>query len=98
MENSVDEELEELHQRHRKEKKDLQGSRRRKFYRVNFIIVYNRWTFRFVGKLQALKKSASKGDKKKKKEVTEEIARLEAETLARQENELLEFKAKVISS
>lgn len=27
MENSVDEELEELHLRHRKEKKELQGSR-----------------------------------------------------------------------
>lgn len=50
-----------------------------------------------TAKLQALKKSASKGDKKKKKEVTEEITRLEAETAARQENEILEFKSKVIS-
>lgn len=49
-----------------------------------------------TAKLQALKKSASKGDKKKKKEVVEEITRLEAETSARQENEILEFKAKVI--
>lgn len=49
-----------------------------------------------IAKLQALKKSASKGDKKKKKEVTEEITRLEAETAARHENEILEFQTKVV--
>lgn len=32
-----------------------------------------------LGKIQALKKSVSKGDKKRKKEVTLEIAKLEAE-------------------
>lgn len=45
-----------------------------------------------------MKKSASKGDKKKKKEVTEEIARLEAEIIKKQEDEITEFKAKVIIS
>ncbi|XP_065203245.1 deubiquitinase OTUD6B [Planococcus citri] len=70
MENNAEEDYEELLQRHRKEKKELQG------------------------KLQALKKSASKGDKKRKKEVTEEIARLEAETIKRQEDEIAAFKSK----
>lgn len=41
----------------------------------------------------SLKKSVSKGDKKKKKEVTEEIAKLEAELDQRHELELSEFKS-----
>jgi len=56
----------EIVQRHRKERKDLQG------------------------KIQALKKSATKGDKKKKKEVQEEIAKLESEMDKRHEEELSE--------
>lgn len=43
-----------------------------------------------IGKIQALKKSATKGDKKKKKEVQEEIARLESEMDKRHEEELIE--------
>ena len=42
----------------------------------------------FQGKIQALKKTASKGDKKKKKEVTEEIAKLESELDQRHAQEL----------
>lgn len=48
-----------------------------------------------AAKMQALKKSASKGDRKKKKEVTEEMARLEAEVNQRHENEILELKESV---
>jgi OTU domain-containing protein 6 len=44
-------------------------------------------------KIQGLKKSCAKGDKKKKKELTEEIARLEAELDKRQEEEVLKFKS-----
>lgn len=62
-----------------------------------FLIYYQSISdFFMIAKLQALKKSASKGDKKKKKEVTEEITRLEAETAARHENEILEFQTKVV--
>eukprot|EP00043_Microstomoeca_roanoka_P009213 m.87771 g.87771 ORF g.87771 m.87771 type:complete len:81 (+) comp14516_c0_seq6:162-404(+) len=39
-------------------------------------------------KITALKKSAPKGDKKKKKEITAEIALLEAQTAERHEQEL----------
>jgi OTU domain-containing protein 6 len=46
-----------------------------------------------VAKVLGLKKSCAKGDKKKKKEVTEEIARLEAELDKRHDEELLSFKA-----
>lgn len=41
-------------------------------------------------KIQSLKKSCNKGDKKKKREVTEQIARLEADLNERQEQELKE--------
>lgn len=41
----------------------------------------------FTAKIQALKKSVTKGDKKKKKEVTEEIALLEADLDKRQKEE-----------
>lgn len=49
-----------------------------------------------LAKIQALKKSASKGDKKKRKEVTEEITRLELELNKKHEHEISELKAKVI--
>lgn len=42
--------------------------------------------------MQALKKTATKGDKKKKKEVTEEIAKLESEMEARHQLELKQLK------
>lgn len=45
------------------------------------------------GKIQGLKKTSSKGDKKKKKEVTEEIARLEEELKIRHNQELQELKS-----
>lgn len=41
-----------------------------------------------AGKIQALKKSATKGDKKRKKEVTEEITKLEAELEKKHAEEL----------
>jgi len=49
------------------------------------------------GKVQNLKKTASKGDKKKKKEVTEEIARLEEELKTRHEKELKELEGQAPS-
>lgn len=45
-----------------------------------------------TAQIQKLKHSVSKGDKKKKREVTEQIAKLEAELDAKQEQELKEFK------
>jgi OTU domain-containing protein 6 len=45
-----------------------------------------------AGKIQFLKKSVTKGDKRKKKEVTEEIARLEIELEKLQNEELLQLK------
>ena len=45
----------------------------------------------FQAKIQVLKKSASKGDKKKKKETTEEIARLELELNEKHDKELKEL-------
>lgn len=62
---------EELLQKHRKERKELQG------------------------KIQFLKKSVTKGDKKKKKEVTEEIIRLELQLEKLQNEELLQMKQEV---
>ncbi|KAK3603829.1 hypothetical protein CHS0354_042835 [Potamilus streckersoni] len=44
--------------------------------------------------IQKLKRSVPKGDKKKKKEVTEEIAKLEAELDQRQDQELAAFQQK----
>ena len=48
--------------------------------------------FYFVAQIQKLKHSITKGDKRKKKEVTEQIARLEAELDAKHEQELIELK------
>jgi hypothetical protein len=45
-----------------------------------------------AGKIQSLKKSSTKGDKKKKKEIAEEIARLELELEKQQNEELLQLK------
>lgn len=59
---------EELLQKHRKERKELQA------------------------KIQALKKTSTKGDKKKKKEVGEEIAQLELELEKRQNEEIEQLK------
>lgn len=44
----------------------------------------------FTAKIQALKKTAIKGDKKKKKEVHDEITKLESEMDKRHEEELVE--------
>ena len=48
--------------------------------------------FILQGKIQGLKKTASKGDKKKKKDVVDEIAKLETELNAKHEKELEEIK------
>jgi len=48
-------------------------------------------------KIQALKKTASKGDKKKKKEVNDEIAKLEADLEQKHKTELLTLETKEIS-
>lgn len=45
--------------------------------------------------MQALKKSATKGDKKKKKEVQEEIANLEADLDRRQKEEEENYRTNV---
>ncbi|XP_064599223.1 deubiquitinase OTUD6B-like [Liolophura sinensis] len=60
--------LDDLLQRHKKEKKALQAQ------------------------IQKLKHGVSKGDKKKKKEVTEQIAKLEIELDQKQKQEVTEFK------
>lgn len=49
-------------------------------------------------KVQALKKTASKGDKKKKKEVLEEIARLECDLNLKHDDELAELSKKETNS
>ncbi|XP_026667009.1 deubiquitinase OTUD6B isoform X2 [Ceratina calcarata] len=59
---------EELSQKHKKERKDLQAQ------------------------IQTLKKSICKGDKKRKKEVTEEIGRLEEVLDKKQEDELIRWR------
>lgn len=64
--------LEELIQRHKKEKKELQG------------------------KIQNLKHTTPKGDKKKKKDVTAEITKLESELNLKQEKELSELQSSQI--
>ena len=46
-------------------------------------------------KIQSLKKTATKGDKKKKKEVTEEIAKLEASLDEKHQREILELNTEV---
>lgn len=46
----------------------------------------------FSAEIQRLKHSVTKGDKKKKKEVNEKIAFLEADLDAKQEKELAELK------
>jgi len=45
-----------------------------------------------LGKIQALKHSVPKGDKKKKKEMTLEIAKLETEIEERHQKEIQEFQ------
>lgn len=45
-----------------------------------------------TAKIMGLKKTATKGDKKKKKEVAEEIAKLEHELEERHQNELQQFE------
>lgn len=60
--------IDDLHSRHRRERKDLQA------------------------KIQALKKTAPKNDKKKRKEVMEEVARMESDLEKRQTIELVEIE------
>ncbi|KAG8042568.1 hypothetical protein G9C98_005202 [Cotesia typhae] len=60
-------------QRHKKERKDLQGQ------------------------IQVLKKSVGKGDKKKKREITEQIAQLESDLDRRQDEELNNLKLSQIT-
>ena len=49
--------------------------------------------FFFLAEVQKLKHSVPKGDKKRKKEVTEQIASMEAELTQRHEQELAQFNA-----
>ncbi len=95
-----DEQEETLQARHRKEKKDLQGFL--DLIYLHFFINYkvflhfsdmNNNKKQIIAKVQALKKSATKGDKKKKKEVAEEIAKLESEIETRHKSELQEHLA-----
>ena len=80
--------MEELVKAHRKEKKELQVK-----------IIYSEitsWpTLQLQAKIQSLKKTATKGDKKKKKEVTEEIAKLEASLDEKHQREILELNTEV---
>lgn len=87
---------EELLARHRKEKKDIQGS----LDFQNCLFLENICLFIFfcllifiqTAKIQALKKTATKGDKKKKKDVAEEIAKLETEIETKHAAELKKFQ------
>lgn len=47
--------------------------------------------FFFSGKIQALKKTTNKADKKRKRELCEEIARLESELDRKHQEELSQF-------
>lgn len=85
----------ELLTRHKKERKELQG-----FY---FLIVSSFFLFYLLlieknillcvsAKIQVLKKSTCKGDKKKKKEITEEVLKMESDLDKKQNQDLAEFK------
>lgn len=50
-----------------------------------------------LARVQILKKSVCKGDKKKKKEITEEVVRLEAELDKKQDEEMARFKLSQMS-
>lgn len=52
------------------------------------------FSFAVLATVTNMKHSISKNDKAKKKEITNEIARLEAELAKRQSDELAEFKKK----
>ena len=89
----IDEEA--LQSRHRKEKKELQGFILLDLFALVHVnsmydcLNFLTWTtIKIPAKVQALKKSASKGDKKKKKEVADEIAKLESEMETRHGAEL----------
>lgn len=85
---------EELLARHRKEKKDIQGAS--DFFIRHIcqrILIYTFPSiFIHVAQIQALKKTATKGDKKKKKDVGEEIAKLESEIETKHASELKKFQ------
>ena len=49
-------------------------------------------SFLYTAQVQKLKHSVAKGDKKKKKEIAEQIAKLEADLDAKQEQELKALK------
>lgn len=53
--------------------------------------LFYRTIFSDPGKIQSLKHSVPKGDKKKKKEITLEIAKLEAELEERHKKEINEY-------
>lgn len=78
---------EELLARHRKEKKELQGFFLILTLHIFSVVCSTITLFISTAKIQALKKSITKGDKKKKKEVTEEIVKLESELETRHEAE-----------
>jgi hypothetical protein len=60
---------------------------------LHFARIFNKcFYFCLQGKIQTLKKTATKGDKKKKKEVTDEIAKLETELNQKHDQELEDFE------
>ena len=60
-----------------------------------FIFLCSLYFFQ-TAKIQALKKTATKGDKKKKKDVAEEIAKLESEMETKHQTELQKLKVVII--
>ena len=74
-------------------------SKRKERFTSKFLLTFCKFVIQFLsenyfqGKIQGLKKSASKGDKKKKKEITDEIAKLEADLNEKHEKELAELKS-----
>ncbi|KAJ8679937.1 hypothetical protein QAD02_015724 [Eretmocerus hayati] len=61
------------------------------------IVIHKKERKELQAKIQTLKKSISKGDKKKKREITEEIVRLEADLDKKQDEELAHLKLTQLS-
>jgi len=79
----MSDEEEKLKSRHRQEIKELRG-----WYK--FLVTWSSFCIN-LAKIQGLKKSVPKGDKKWKKDVTAQIAQLEQEIKERHEAELDDY-------
>ena len=83
---------------HKKERKDLQGKEKLTLLQIDSGCKCKKLLINFVlAKIQVLKKSICKGDKKKKKEITEEIFKLESDLDKKQDEEIAHFRMSEIS-